>query len=571
MKINCRLEISSNSRLPRRVVVLGCLAGVLSLFSFAATAAQVIDANSLDNEQWKPDVNLAYKRVGGLDLPMAIFLPKDRTTLAERRPAVVCIHGGAWSGWRGGDCTNWDGGIFAPHARYFAARGAVAVTISYRNVFRPGKEQAEFEKGPSLFDLYSDCRSAVRYLRQHAEQFGIDLNRIAVIGDSAGGHLAACLGTIDRFDEPGEDRSVSALANLVIACNPITDLTDTNWLAYVPVTSRAWEGNQPLTRVDRAKAISPLWNISTASAPTLVMHGLADRVVNPSHSEEFQRRLQQAGVRCELNLIPGASHAFILLGYRSTGAEFLAAKSTVDRFLVSAGYLQGEPVMAGSSPKGCLTKIVGDQLVNGRIPGTDGFALSVPDAAKSGVTTVSVVDDEQRGRVLKLGKGSEGLTLTGQGSLGTAGAVRLWMKPDKLAGTLVRRSVWANPATGYKLAFGKEGVLTWQVAGVTLTASAPPVGQWTQVTATLATNRVALYLNGKLAAEQGLTNAVLIGSQLVVGENYAGRLAYLQFFDEPINRAVALSSVTNVQPATSLARDCFDELELAANMSNASQ
>lgn len=496
-------------------------------------AVQRIDPDSLDDEHRKPDVSLAYKKVDGLELPMAVFLPSDRASLAERRPAIVCIHGGAWSGWRGGDCAAWDGGIFARHARYFSARGAVAVTISYRNVFQPGKDKAAFEKGPGLSDLIADCRAALRYLRKNADRFGIDPNRIAVIGDSAGGHLAACLGTIDRFDDPDEDLATGAMANLVITCNPITDLTDPAWFGYVHETPRAWEAGQTLSREARAKAVSPLWNVSAKSAPTLAIHGLKDGIVNPRHSAELREALQKAGVPGELVTLPEASHAFVLLGYRSTGAAWLAVMRSIDRFLVKNGYLAGEPVIGGPAPRGLLTTLIGDRLAEGRIPGTNGLALLAPDPKKPGVTTVEVVADPSRHHVLKIGKGNDGLALTGQGSLGTVGSVSLWINPAKSGGTLVRRSVGTDIATGYKLSLSNKGALTFQVAGVTLTAAAPPLNSWSHVVASIAPDRAALYIDGKLVAEQSLDGAVLIGVHLAVGESYAGLLSDLQLFDGP--------------------------------------
>jgi acetyl esterase/lipase len=501
----------------------------------AISVAQTIDPDSLDNERRRPDLSLAYKTVGGLDLPMAVFLPANRTSLAERRPAIVGIHGGAWSGWRGGDCATWDGGIFAPHARYFSARGAVAVTISYRNVFAPGKDKAAFGSGPGLVDLLADCRAAVRYLRKNADRFGIDPDHIAVVGDSAGGHLAACLGTIDHFDDPGEDLATSALANLVVACNPITDLTDPAWLPYVHETPRNWDKGQTLSLDDRAKAISPLWNVSDKSAPTLVIHGIKDTIVQPRHSSDFQQALQKAGVRSELSTLPEATHAFVLLGYRSIGSDWLAVMNTIDRFLVDNGYLIGGPVVTGPSSRGLLTSIAGDRLADGRIPGTNGLALTVPDSQKPGVTTVEIVADPDRGQVLKLGKGSEGLALTGQNSLGSANSVSLWINPAKAGGTLVRRSVWASSATGYKLALNNKGALTLQVAGATLTADVAPLNQWSHVIASIAPDRASLYLNGKLVAEQPLHGAVLIGLHFVIGEGYTGLLSDIQLSDRPAN------------------------------------
>jgi acetyl esterase len=509
-----------------RLGCLFCLAGL----AHGTAAIRPIDPASFASDQRKPDVSLAYKQADRIDLPMAVFLPKDRASLAERRPAILCIHGGAWSGWRGGDCTTWDGGIFAPHARYFAGRGMVAVTISYRNVPQPGKEPAAFEAGPCLADLIADCRSAMRYLRQHADELGIDSNRIAVIGDSAGGHLAAALGTIDRFDNRGDDAKTSAMANLVVTCNPITDLSDPRWFTYLQQQSRPIEDNT--SREDRAKAVSPLWNVSKDSAPTLAIHGLADTIVLPRHSSELIERIKQTGVAAELSTVPGASHAFVLLGYRSTGSEFLKVMRDIDSFLVRSGYLDGEIEFTPAAPRGLLTQIACDRMLEGFIPGSNGARLMPQDA-----DTASIVDDPERGRVLKLTKGKQGLALTGIDHPGATFTVSLWIKPETTTGTLFARRLGNSAATGCVLAFGKQGTITWQAAGRALSAPAPRPGVWSSIRASVSNDRITLSINGGLVAEQAAVDAVLLGEQLTLGEQCAGFLAGLEIHDQaPVSR-----------------------------------
>jgi acetyl esterase/lipase len=504
-----------------RVICLLCFAVIGS----GTAAGRSIDPATFVSDQRPPDVSLSYQKVGGIELPMAVFLPGDRPAITERRPAILLIHGGAWSAWRGGDCATWDGGILAAHARYFAKRGMVAVNISYRNVPQPGKEPAAFEAGPGLADLIADCRSAVRFLRNNAERFGIDPARIAVIGDSAGGHLAAALGTIDRFDNAGDDLNVSAMANLVVACNPITDLTDPRWFTYIQQEPRAIEDKA--SREDRAKAASPLWNVTKNSAPTLAIHGLADTVVLPRHSSDLIERMKQSGVTAELTTIPGASHAFVLLGYRSTGSEFLKVMRGIDSFLVRSGYLNGEIDFTPAAPRGLLTQIPCDRIQDGTIPGSNGAQLVPTDA-----TTASIVDDAERGKVLKLTKSKEGLTLAGIENPGAALTVSLWIKPDAATGTLFARRLGNNAATGCVLAFGKQGALTWQAAGLTLSAAAPSPGVWSLVQASVSADRIALSINGHLVAQQATADAVLIGNQLTVGEQYNGLLAALEIHDQ---------------------------------------
>ena len=261
-----------------------------------------------------------------------------RPVSGEKRPALVLIHGG---GWRGGDPS-----VFFPAAKYFASRGLPSFSIGYRLV-GPGTND------PSVSDCLADCRAALRYLRSHASEYGIDPERIAVLGDSAGGHLAACLGTIpDPQDAPG----VSSAANLMIPCNPIVDLGpgegNTNTWFRLIQKGQAMEKNpapEALVptpeQISLAASVSPIAFVSGKSAPSLLIHGLDDTVVSPDQSRRLDDALRKAGVPSELVLVPGARHAFILPRYTATEAQVDAAMTTVDRFLVSRGYLNGTPTL----------------------------------------------------------------------------------------------------------------------------------------------------------------------------------------------------------------------------------
>ena len=431
-------------------------------------------------------------------------------------------------------------------ARYFAARGLGADTISYRNVARPEKEVEAFEKGPSLFDQLADCRSAVRYLRKNADRLGIDPNRIAVIGDSAGGHLAACLGTIDRFDNPGDDTSVSGFANLTIPCNPITDLTDPKWNQFTPCV---WEKDPTCSREVRAKAISPLWNVTASSAPSLVMHGTEDGIVDPRHSSDFQAKMKAAGVKCDLFMLPKNGHAFILFGYRSSGADFLECMKVIDRFLVSNGYLQGEAVFDIPAPRGLIARIACDKISDGKIPGDAAVALVLPDAAKPGVTKAEIVADAKRGNVLQITKGKEGLVLSVKNPAGHEASAALWVLATgkQFGGTLFKRTVDGGTGTGCKFSLGNKG-LTLNVAGKSLTAELPPATGWAHVAFTIAAEKAVIYVNGKSAAEIPLTNTVIIGPKAVIAEDYTGRISDVRVFDSALTEADVAKLAVNARP-----------------------
>ena len=153
-----------------------------------------------------------YKTVDGKDL--AIYVTKPETWKAQdSRPAVLFFHGGGWVGGSPGQ--------FTEHARYFASRGLVCFQVQYRLLDRKNTDP------PTV--CIRDARSAMRWVRSRATEFGIDPNRIASAGGSAGGHLAATLGTIDAHDEPEEDTSVSTRSNAMLLFNPVFDNGPGGW------------------------------------------------------------------------------------------------------------------------------------------------------------------------------------------------------------------------------------------------------------------------------------------------------------------------------------------------------
>ena len=140
-----------------------------------------------------------YKTVGETKLNLYIFAP----SAASNAPAVVFFFGGGW--------TSGSPEQFEEQCRYLASRGMVAITADYRVASRQQAKPTQ---------CLADARSAIRWVRAHAPQLGIDPQRIAAGGGSAGGHLAACTPLISEFDEPGEDAKVSAEPDALLLFNP---------------------------------------------------------------------------------------------------------------------------------------------------------------------------------------------------------------------------------------------------------------------------------------------------------------------------------------------------------------
>lgn len=244
-----------------------------------------------------------YKRVGGTELRLYVFKPTDDHG-DEPRPAIVFFFGGAWTA---GRITQ-----FVPQSHYLASRGMVAIVADYRVSLRHGS---------TWFESVSDAQSAVRWVREHAAELGIDPDRIVASGGSAGGQLAAAAALVE--EEGPEAASVSAKPNALVLFNPALDLTAFGVPAH-------W--------AEGAEAISPTHLVRENAPPTLVMHGTADATVPFSQAEQFCSAMIEQGNRCELEAYPGRGHGFF--NYLGTGlGDFVDTVLRMDAFLVSLGYL----------------------------------------------------------------------------------------------------------------------------------------------------------------------------------------------------------------------------------------
>jgi len=227
------------------------------------------------------------------------------------RPGIVFFFGG---GWNGGSPSQ-----FYPHCEYLASRGMVAIAAEYRVARKHGTSPRECVK---------DGKSAMRWVRAHAGELGIDPKRLAAGGGSAGGHVAATTGTATSIEEAGEDRSVSFRPAALVLFNPVYD---------------NGPGGYGHSRVkDYWEAISPMHNITKDTPPAAVFLGTKDKLIPVSTAETFKSKMEAVGVRSELYLYEGQEHAFFNFRNRKYYTWTVRA---MDRFLVSLGYLEGEPTL----------------------------------------------------------------------------------------------------------------------------------------------------------------------------------------------------------------------------------
>ena len=279
---------------------------------------------------------MVYKKTKDTTLKIYYSKPAD-AKIGKKYPAIIWIHGGGW--------TSGTASSFFPQAKYFATRNAVGFSIEYRLIKY---------NGTGLAECIEDCKSAIRFIRAHAKELNIDPDQIIVLGDSAGGHLAGCLGTIDGFDDPADDLNVSAKVNAMVLYNPCVDMT-----VYPLMKNAIANQVQNIKTLDSASIKKEQWDLARTFSPInyvnagqphcLILHGLNDKVIPCEQSVRFTDAMKKVGNDCRIILLPNTRHAFVVPKYTATEEQVVNAITEGDRYLTSLGYLKGEPTLRVSS------------------------------------------------------------------------------------------------------------------------------------------------------------------------------------------------------------------------------
>ncbi len=248
-----------------------------------------------------PSKLIEYKRIGDISLSLHVFNPEGHQA-SDSRPAIVFFHGG---GWNQGHPSH-----FYRQSKHLANKGMVAISAQYRVLKTHGTE-------PEMSLM--DGKSAMRWVRAHAKELGINSNMIAAGGGSAGGHVAAATGTATTIEDPNDDSSVSFRPDALVLFNPVFDNGPDGY------------GHK------RVKAywqqFSPLHNITKNTPPTIGFFGEKDTAIKVPSVLKFEKRMKEVGVPFEMHIYKNQPHGFF------NETKYNETVSEMEAFLINLGFI----------------------------------------------------------------------------------------------------------------------------------------------------------------------------------------------------------------------------------------
>lgn len=271
--------------------------------------------------------DIPYAKVADRTLLLDLYVPEGTAPAGSRLPLLVWVFGGGWRAGNKRPC---------PIAGE-AARGYIVASIEYRL------------SSEALFPAQvEDCKAAIRFLRASAGKYNIDASHVGAIGSSAGGHLAALLGTSggikDLEGTAGHLDQSSRVQAVVDFCGPSDLLSWAEYASRLPApaapndqqsarfkierAARQLLGDLPAARKDLARKASPITYVRRDNSPFLIIHGQKDDLVPPQQSQLLCDALKAAGVEVQLVIVPQAGH-----GRAGGEASLRAAGEFFDRHL----------------------------------------------------------------------------------------------------------------------------------------------------------------------------------------------------------------------------------------------
>ncbi len=231
--------------------------------------------------------DIIYKETPQRDLKLDLY---QNRYLSQNAPVIIFIHGGSW--------TKGDKNDYLVYCLSYAQRGYVTASLSYR-----------FSQESLFPSAIEDVICGIKWIKQNGDKYGIDSSRVALVGGSAGGHLAILAAyTSDEFvfETDCHNYETSATVQAVVNIYGPSDLT-TDYAISVPATQK-FIGGQFHEMPEVYKKASPIQYVSPSDPPTLILHGTLDKIVPVTQSDSLRNKLITVGVPSEYHRLEGWPH-----------------------------------------------------------------------------------------------------------------------------------------------------------------------------------------------------------------------------------------------------------------------
>ena len=250
-----------------------------------------------------------YKEVDGMTREMEIFFPKDHDSSKKSVPGVIMFHGGGWgSGSRV---------MFSYQCNYFASRGLVAATVTYKLAEKAVANKTKGTESRKRVCI-TDAKSAIRWYKQNADELGIDPKRIIAGGGSAGGHISLLATTNPGLNDPGDPKEYDATVAAYLLFNPALSAGDA-----------------------KDPQVDFLRHLKADFPPAIVFFGSEDNWMKKGWVPA-SKKMKSLGIKStDLRIAEGMGHAFF---NRQPWADITLIAA--DKFLREHDFIEGEPTLA---------------------------------------------------------------------------------------------------------------------------------------------------------------------------------------------------------------------------------
>jgi len=254
-----------------------------------------------------------YKETNGVKREMEIFFPKHHESAKKPVPAIIFFHGG---GWASGSRKS-----FSYQCDYFAKRGIVAATVTYQLTDKKGKATLKKNQSPKRLCI-PDAKSAIRWVKQHADELGIDPKQLIVAGGSAGGHIGLIATHNPGLNDPQDAKEVDTSVVAYVLFNPALTLTDA-----------------------KDKEIDVIQHLNPSTAPAIAFFGDKDKWLK-GWKPAYKKWQGLKNTSIEVHIAKGQGHAFF---NKQPWLDLTLLEA--DKFLQKRGLLQGEATLPAPAGK----------------------------------------------------------------------------------------------------------------------------------------------------------------------------------------------------------------------------